>query len=362
MPDTLRSKSPLELTATERSAWAAIQLADRTFESPYFHPGWTEAVASVRDGVHVLVIDDAEGQPVGFWPYERREGTAVAVGAPLNDYQGAIVRPGVSLDVAAVLDAAGVGRWHFDHLLASQSGLDDFEEQSDSSPYLDLSGGVDGYLQSCGKNGRRQYKSIQKKGQKAVAELGPARFESDCRDPAVLEQVIEWKSAQYRATNLPDVFAVDWTRDLLARLHGDRSEGDAFGGRLAALWLGDRLAAAHFGMRSGPVVHWWFPTYDEELAEHSPGWQLLVAMVEAAEADGIDRIDLGKGMSQFKRKAMSGEIALREGLIEPSPIRRAIRRTGLTVKQRLKQSGLRTALRGPASWLFHRSVNRTLES
>ena len=361
MTDRITTAEPGMLLPADRAAWVAIQQSDRTFESPYFHPGWTEAVARHRE-VRIAIIRDESGQPVGFWPFERHGSTAAAVGAPMNDYQGCVMQPGTTIDVGELLAAAGVRRWHFDHLLASQSGMDTFAEKSETSPVMDLTGGTDAYLARISKGGRRQIKSILKKAERMTEDCGPVRFEADCRDPAVLDQMLEWKSAQYLSTGLPDVFAPQWTRDLLHDLLASQPDGQAFCGRMAALWTGDRLAAAHFGLRSGPVIHWWFPTYDDDLADHSPGWQLLVQMVHAAEGEGVDRIDLGKGESQFKRKVMTGEVALREGVIEPSAIRRTVRRTAIELKERLKQTPLRTALQGPARWLFHRNVARTLES
>ena len=349
------------LSPADRAAWVAIQQSDRTFESPYFHPGWSEAVGRHRNVVVAIVRDDT-GQPVGFWPLERQGSTATAVGAPLNDYQGCIMRAGTPIDIPQLLAAAGVRRWHFDHLLASQPGMDGFTDRSETSPIMDLTGGAEAYLARISKGGRRQIKSIWKKAERMTDDCGPVRFDADCRDAGVLDQLLEWKSAQYVSTGLPDVFAPRWTGDLLHDLLAKQPDGDAFCGRMAALWTGDRLAAAHFGLRSGPVIHWWFPTYDDDLADYSPGWQLLVQMIDAAQGEGVDRIDLGKGESQFKRKVMTGEVALREGVIEPSALRRTVRRTALELKERLKQTPLRTALQGPARWLFHRNVARTLES
>ena len=360
MSQTITITTPSDLAASDREAWVRLQQADRTYESPYFHPGWAEAVDRARGGVKVAVVQEC-GQPVGFWPYEQLGSRAVPCGVPLSDYQGCIGRPGLVVDTPKLLKASGTRLWEFDHLLAVQPGMDDFEIVAECSPYLDLSAGYDAYLRTIGKSGRRQIKAVDKKATKLHDERGPLRLEADCRDAAVLDQVIAWKSQQYRETGLPDIFSADWTRTLLHDLLTHESD-DAFSGRLSALWAGDQLAAAHFGLRSGPVVHWWFPTYDDALAEYSPGWQLLVLLAQRAEEVGIDRIDLGKGMSQFKRKAMSGSIPLREGIIEHSPLRRALRRTGLQLKERLKQTPLREVLRGPASWLFHRRVDNVLRS
>ena len=378
MTAVLTLSTPADLSEADRARWIELQRASRTYESPYFHPDWAAAVDRARGGVLIAVARDEAAassrggtsggsDAVAFWPFERQGRTAVSVGTPLSDYQGAVAAPGVVVDPRAFLRKAGVRRFRFDHLIAEQPGMDAFEDRPECSPYLDLTGGIEAYLQRCGKNGRRQVKTIQKKQSRLVDDHGPVVAETDCRDPEVLEQLLTWKSAQYLATGLPDIFAADWTRsllhDLLAR--SPQCTRDGFSGRLSALRCNGQLIAAHFGLRCGPVVHWWFPSYDESFGDYSPGWQLLVSMIEASEGEGIDRIDLGKGMSQFKRKAMSGSVALREGVIEHSALARNLRHAGQHMKERVKQqlgdSTLRSLLQAPARWLFHQRVNATLK-
>ena len=58
--------------------------------------------------------------------------------------------------------------------------------------------------------------------------------------------------------------------------------GGDFQGVLSGLYIGEKLVAAHFGMRSRRVLHWWFPAYDPELGKYSPGAQLLLELSRAA--------------------------------------------------------------------------------
>ena len=370
MPQQIAIRRPSELSEDDRAAWTRLQAEDRTFESPYFHPGWTDAIARVRDDVLVAVIRDpsvTQDGPAGFWPFQKIGSRAVPVGAPLNDYQGCIAAPGLVVDTGRLLRVAGVGTWTFDHLLASQPGMEEHEDIAECSPYMELSGGFDGYLDTLSKSGRRNVKAIARRRAAMQKAEGPVRFVADVaadagrgKSEAMLDTLIGWKSAQYRETGLPDIFEADWTRTLLIDLMAAPPEA-RFRGVLAALMLGDQPIAAHFGLRCGPVMHWWFPAYDDAVADHSPGWQLLLQMAETAAAEGIDRIDLGKGMSQFKRKAMSGSIPLREGVIDGSLVRRCVRRSGLVLKATLKRTPLRDYLRRPASWLFHRNIEGVLK-
>ena len=82
------------------------------------------------------------------------------------------------------------------------------------------------------------------------------------------------------------------------------------------MYAGDRLVAAHMGMRSRTHWHYWFPSYATDVSKYSPGSILLLRMAEAAQEHGISVIDLGKGDSQYKRTLMTGAAPLLEGAVE----------------------------------------------
>ncbi len=112
---------------------------------------------------------------------------------------------------------------------------------------------------------------------KAEREIGPIRFEADVVDDELLDQVIDLKRAQYQATGARDYFA-DTRRIAMARRILHTRDAD-FGGVLSAVYAGDRLLAAHFGMRASGVLHWWFPVYDPAFSALAPGWILLRELV-----------------------------------------------------------------------------------
>jgi CelD/BcsL family acetyltransferase involved in cellulose biosynthesis len=106
-----------------------------------------------------------------------------------------------------------------------------------------------------------------------------------------------------------------------------RERDPSFAGVLSTLHAGDHLLAAHFGIRSGPVLHWWFPVYDPQFSALAPGWMLLRELVSAAPALGITRIDLGRGDDEYKRRAKTGETVVCQGLLTRSSARQVLRRT-----------------------------------
>jgi CelD/BcsL family acetyltransferase involved in cellulose biosynthesis len=136
--------------------------------------------------------------------------------------------------------------------------------------------------------------------------------------------VIELKRAQYAATSGRDYFRQPDRIDLMHRLLHTRDR--AFGGILSTLHIGDHLVAAHFGIRSDHVLHWWFPVYDPAYAQLSPGWVLLRELVAATPEFGIHRIDLGRGDDEYKRRAKTGEILVSQGVVTRSTARNVLRR------------------------------------
>src|SRR5206468_1304391 len=123
-----------------------------------------------------------------------------------------------------------------------------------------------------------------------------------------------WKSRQYVASSKDDLFARDWPRRIVGRIHQTQAEDCA--GILSILYAGNRLLAGHIGMRSRTVWHYWFPAYDTEFAKYSPGLLLLLKMAEHASALGLHVIDLGMGTSLYKDRLANRSVALASGSVE----------------------------------------------
>src|SRR6266478_2919374 len=82
------------------------------------------------------------------------------------------------------------------------------------------------------------------------------------------------------------------------------------------IYTGDKLLAGHLGMRSRTVWHYWFPAYDSQFAKYSPGLLLLLKMAEHAPQIGLRTIDLGTGLTLYKRRLMNASISVAEGSVE----------------------------------------------
>ncbi len=331
------------LTPDLVSVWSRLQQADRALESPYFRPEFTQAVAAVRDDVEVAVLEEG-GEPVGFLPFQRSgRGTGRPVGGRMSDFQGLIVGKDIEWDAAQLLRGCGLTSWEFDHLVAQQQPFAAYHDFVAESPYLDLSDGFESYRTKRRQAGSIRIKRAMQRSRKMARALGPIRLERHETDPRVFETLVGWKTEQYRRTKVVNVFGFDWTVSLLRRVLQQQSE--AFSGMISALYAGDRLAAIGLGIRSRHVFHLWFTAYDRELAACSPGLVLMVELAKAAEQLGIRHIHLGQGPEEYKRALASDSVAVAEGTVECSAIRR----------------GLRRSIRGTREWIRHSPLERPVQ-
>lgn len=302
-----------EMTSEHLDRWLSIQRTHPFLLSPYFHPSFTRAVASVRKDVCVGILE-ADGKAEGFFPFQRSRGkTARPVGLGLSDYQGIIAPPELEFSAEELLRGFGLKRWDFDHLLSGQKQFSPYHSRICDSPVIDVSEGFDVFLSKLDSAGRKQFKETQRKYSKLEEQVGSVSFSLHSERKDILQKLIQWKSEQCRRTGTIDYFSIEWCVSLINLLHVTRE--DDFGGMLSCLHAGDTLAAVHFGMYTPRVWHSWFPAYNHHLEEYSPGSILLYEIIKEAAGKGVRYIDLGKGVSLYKRRVMTGAVSVAEGRV-----------------------------------------------
>jgi CelD/BcsL family acetyltransferase involved in cellulose biosynthesis len=331
----------------ELEAWHRFRAGNPALDSPYFHPGFAAAVHASGRTVHVAVDEDRAGAIRALLPGHREGSTLRPVGWPGADFQGPIVPAGESFSPLGLL-TGGVKSFEFDHLVDGPAEFEPWIRSRRVSPHVDVRGGLDGYLERATKSGRDNMSQARRRTSKAERELGPIKFQADVVDEDLLGQLVELKRGQYRATGARDFFAEPDRLDLVRNLLHTRDR--EFGGILSTLHAGDQLIAAHFGIRADSVLHWWFPVYAPEHGKLAPGWMLLRELVIAAPTLGIERIDLGRGDDEYKRRAKTGESTVCQGIVTRSSSRLALRGLADSVVAVAKNSplapGLRRVVRG----------------
>jgi CelD/BcsL family acetyltransferase involved in cellulose biosynthesis len=305
------------LTPRLRARWASLQAENAEFASPFFRPEFTAAVASVRDDVFVAQILN-RGDVAGFFPFQRtRLGFGHPVGGGRSNYDGAIVSPEFEWDARELIRACGLRAYAFHHVLASQRAFEPYLASRSPSSVIDVSRGYDAYLADRRAANSEIVAQTERKTRKLEREIGPVRFEPESMDRELLRLLMSWKSDQYLRTGHVDQFAISWNIALLERIH--ETTCPDFGGMLSVLRAGDRVAALAFGMRSRDTWHYWFPTYDRELAPYSPGVILLLRITQEAARRRMRIVDLGKDDAVYKMRFRTGAIDVAEGQVVPSP-------------------------------------------
>ncbi|MGH3920253.1 MAG: GNAT family N-acetyltransferase [Pseudonocardiaceae bacterium] len=302
---------PSELGEPELATWRGFQRSVPSLANPFLSPEFTVAVGRLRPAARVAVLFEEAGI-VGFFPFERRPlGYGMPIAAGLTDCQGLVHAPDHEWDPQELLRACNLAVWEFDHLIDGQKPFEPYQALRTPSPIMDLSGGFEAYLAPRRKS--RILGDLPRKQRRLARESGDVRFVFDSQDRTALRTLMDWKSAQYRRTGRADRFGQPWIIQLLEELFEEHTDG--FSGLLSVLYAGEQLVAAHFGLRSARVIAAWFPTYDIRFSRLSPGLLLHLRLAEAAAADGVDHIDMGRGAKEYKESFKSRDLIVAEGRV-----------------------------------------------
>ena len=343
MTTTYRVISAHDLTDEQRRTWSDIQANTPALDSPFFCSEFTRIVASVRNDVEVALMEQ-DGRAVGFFPYQRQGRTAHAVVGRLSEFHGAIAPQDLAWSATELFRACDIDSWHFGHLAHMQKEFGEYAWGQKPSPFIDLSSGYDAYRAWVKQTGS-SLPQVERKARKLGREVGPLRFEWHDPAPEVLASLVDWKSAQHRRTQVLEIFRYRWVKNLLEELKSFVSP--AFAAPLAALYAGDKLVAVHLGIRSQNALHIWFPAYNLDYENYSPGLILLLKLAESAADRGTGRIDMGPGKERYKQNFKSGDLQVSEGMVSQSPLTSAARAMWYRTKQGIRRSRFRSQLEAP---------------
>ncbi len=304
-------KKPSALSDEERGAWRAFTDADPHLGSPYFTYEFAECCEEARSDTRILVIRE-QGSLKAFLPMQTGHfGYARPLAGPLGDVQGVIAEPGYAPDLGAALKAVHIPVFEFHAALSSQSAFREHTVETLGSWMIDLSDGFEAWYAhrqavegKAMRNVRTRYKRLE-----TIAE-DYAFVMADNR-PEALDAMIGWKRAQYAETGVFDVFSVGWTRRLLEAVL--KRESDEFSGLCSTLQIDGKIAAVHVGMSSRRQCQFWFPAFDRDYNQVSPGLLMLVETARTCAAIGHTAIELGPGDFRFKKDLSSYQIGISTG-------------------------------------------------
>lgn len=295
------------------AVWQNLQSASDDLCSPFFGPEFAQLVGRCRSDVFVGIIEQ-EGTPCGFLPFHRKLGTAgIPIGGQVCDYQGIIGAQPAQHEMPAMLRGFGLASYDFNHALSTQKAFSSNSFWQSSSPRADLRNGYDMWKDEVSRSSKF-LKTLARKARKIEREIGALRFVEHDRFEGSWETFVQWQDAAMRRRGSCGFSAVKWVNQLVSEIREEQRPG--LQGRFSTLYAGDKLVAAHFGMRNERGHHWWFPTYDAELSTFSPGLLLLHHCIAAAANAGIDEFDFGRGDERYKTEFSNLRRPLCEGSFE----------------------------------------------
>ncbi len=319
---------PSEIDDRLRSDWQDIRSSSTIFRSPFFSSSFIEQVARLIPHVEIGVAVQ-DGRAVAIFPFQRQgRATAKPVGLGINDAHGLIACAGVGPGLREMMEACRINSFPFHAAPCEASEIARYQLGTTKSYLADLMVDPQGYEHYL----RETRNTIDKQAQKTrrmIRDLGPLKFEFDCRDPGVLDSLIELKCEQYRRTHTYCILGVPWIQRLLRNMH---AEVDApVRGVLNALYAGDKLVAMHFGILEGDLLHYWFPVFDAAYGFGSPGTQLFLDVAREARERGVVAIDMGYGEQPYKTKLTNVITEMSYGLVDGNPLRQVWHRQKLAL-------------------------------
>jgi len=336
--------NPNEVTESQRDLWKQMMTTEHATDSPFFHPEYVTILGEYRKQVRVAVVTE-QSQPVAFFCFEKHGQAGRPLGIKLCDFQGIVRASEISIDAQELLKGCDLKNWQFDHLVSSQPEFSDWQMREDDSLYIDLSAGYDAYLEERKQAGTSQISVFNRKHRKLERDVGPITFEWHTDQKDVFETILELKSAQRKRTGTFDILQFDWVKEFLNKIRSTQADG--FEGVLSALRVNNQLIGAHLGMKTGTVLHHWFPVYDQSFNKYSPGLILLIKTAQVAAENGIQRIDLGKGDERYKKSLGSGSISVGEGVADSRAVHHAMRSMWFHTREWIRASPLRKTLQYP---------------
>ncbi|MCX6880642.1 MAG: GNAT family N-acetyltransferase [Verrucomicrobia bacterium] len=340
-PAAARVLKPAELNSRHLVAWRRIIAENPQLSSPFFSPEYNLAVARVIPNVLIGILEQ-DGAPVAFLPFERCAGR-IGKRLRLCDYQGLVSMPELAFDIRWFIRKCGLRAWDFDHLLAKQEVLRPFHCGLGESSVIDLSIGFEAYVAERRAAGTEQIKKSGNLERRLEREHGQLRFALHVEDPALLGQLLEWRSSKYQVSRHRPEIVASILKELLLE------QSTHCQGTLSVLYVNDVVTACHFGLRSSRAWHYWFPAYNPDFEKYSPGNILLIKMAEIAPKLGITTIDLGKGEQDYKKRFANRWIPIAEGYVSAS--------SWLSLSRKLERESKRCLRRTPILYALARKIH-----
>ena len=306
-------KHPRDLDADEIRTWRQIQLQSPWLDSPFYSPEFTIAVGAARDDTRVAILR-RQGGIFGFFPFHAApRGIGKPVGGTFSDYQGPILAQGTKISADSLLDACGLRAYDFNHCPVPLAPLAEGGFVRSQSPRIHFHDGYDAYVAASTSTLKDAIRNTERRGRKIEREISPVTYAFDDRREESWDWLVETKTRALAKEGTQAGFEVPWIKALHTQLR--QADSTEFSGLMSTIRCNDKLIAAHFGLRRGPVLCWWHTTFDEDYRQYAPGLMLLLMTIREGASRGLSVIDLGRGNQHYKMVFSNSQNDLCEGAI-----------------------------------------------
>lgn len=307
-------RHPSELTGADVGAWRSLCLADARLDNPFLTPEFAQAVGRVRADARVLLVRDAAERVRLVLPMQVSvSGLARPLGAPMCDVNGPIGAMDDQVLLPQALGRAGVAAYTFSGW-SGAAGLSGVKVRArEGSAVADLRCGFDAWLGAQRELHPKHFKKMRRLARQGEKDFGAEAVTFGEAMPEDLATLIAWKREQFARTRRHDVLSARWTRGLLEECAS--ASGEGFGGVMAVLRYGGKIAAAEFGLRSGSTLQGWIAGYDPAFASCSPGLVLQERLLERGAAAGVRTVVLGTGEDHYKKHYASFYAPVDDGVV-----------------------------------------------
>lgn len=340
---TLRAevKRPSGLDRTELAAWHGILAEVPALCRAFFTPAFALACERAHGRAFVAVLREGS-EPVAFLAFQfagrwqQRVGLAERIGGELSDNAGLVTRPGFVITPAELLRLAGLGVLFISHLDPSQATHGLVAAETRLGHVVDLAGGSAAFIGHLERTNKPFLQETRRRLRRVEREIGPITFTfSTSPECADVRQVIAEKRQQYVRTGTGDPFSDPAYLRLIDILV--ETADPSCQPVLETLIAGDRVLARHFGLMHAGRLTYWFPVYDLDAKQLSPGRLQLWHTILRAEESGVVAIDLGEGDSQAKRDFSTTPVPLGRASWNSSDLRGLLAGTCQRVAWRLQR-------------------------
>jgi CelD/BcsL family acetyltransferase involved in cellulose biosynthesis len=305
MPDLIfQVTRPGALGPDDIARWRSFLQATPALAAPFLSHAYAAAAERCFADVRVLKCVE-DGETVAFFPFQfrsalhRMAGIGQVISDDLADYFGLVARSGFALRSDDLLRGAGLSAMYFTHLEEGQTSFGLSGEQPEPGLRIEFPQGGAAFWSELEKRDKKFLADTQRRARKLKDAHGPLRFVFRREDNGEeLQRLIAAKRSQYGRTGVADPLDSPVKRKFLAEIATLRDSDCR--ATLSTLHAGDRWVGSHFGLMCGSTLHYWFPVYNPDMRAFSPGRLLIKAIIDAAEENGVTRIDRGAGTSAAK--------------------------------------------------------------